>query len=305
MKPPLKVKDDKSKIGAATRMIIALVVFLVTFVIADFIEGRLPRPDISGDLLNQTPGLIAVLAVLLVLKREFEVKPGNYGMKPDRQWLIDMFGGITIGIIFQALSTAGLLFIGGQEIVGQWSMGVFESYLGVIVASSAAVVAFFIVALSENLIFRGIMIKEFVIGFRSSNISGSRATIIAVIISSILFGILHLNSGLSTSVVVMQAVVGGIYFGIGYVLTDSLGLPIGIHLSTNLWTTLIFAESGGGYPAVFRLTREVDIGIDLIFTLILPSTVLIGAILLWVRITRGKIPEFSLSVDDDRDEIEE
>jgi CAAX amino terminal protease family. len=101
-------------------------------------------------------------------------------------------------------------------------------------------------------------------------------------------------AGLSTTVVVLQAVVGGLYFGLAYVLTDSLALPVGIHFSTNLWITVVFGQPDSGFPAAFRLTRPFDLGFELITVLFLPVGVLIAAIFLWVKATRGEIPKASL-----------
>jgi len=93
---------------------------------------------------------------------------------------------------------------------------------------------------------------------------------------------------------VLQAVVGGLYFGTAYVLTDSLALPVGIHFSTNLWTTVVFGQPESGFPAAFRLTRPFALGVELIIVLFFPVGILLLAVFLWVRATRGEVPEISL-----------
>jgi hypothetical protein len=176
-------------------------------------------------------------------------------------------------------------------------MGVFDAPVDVAVAIGATALAFIVVALGEDLLFRGVLIREFTTGLTSRNLSRASATGVAVVAAALLFGSLHLNAGaagLSTGVAVLQAVVGGVYFGIAYVLTDSLALPVGIHFSTNLWATVVFGQPDSGYPTAFRLTRRIDLGADLIALLVLPAGVLIAAVFLWVRATRGEIPELSL-----------
>ena len=177
---------------------------------------------------------------------------------------------------------------------GRWG---FDAPVDVAVAIGATALAFIVVALGEDLLFRGVLIREFTTGLTSRNLSRASATGVAVVAAALLFGSLHLNAGapgLSTGVAVLQAVVGGVYFGIAYVLTDSLALPVGIHFSTNLWATVVFGQPDSGYPTAFRLTRRIDLGADLIVLLILPAGVLIAAVFLWVRATRGEIPELSL-----------
>ncbi|WP_217900383.1 CPBP family intramembrane glutamic endopeptidase [Halorubrum sp. Eb13] len=167
--------------------------------------------------------------------------------------------------------------------------------VGLAIGATAA--AFVIVGLWEDFIFRGVLIRELVVGLTSRQVSRPAATGSAVVVSALVFGAIHLNAGaagLSASVAVVQAVVGGLYFGLAYVLTDSLALPVGIHFSTNLWTSVVFGQPESGYPAAFRLTRPFDLGADLIVVLLLPTAVLIVAIMLWVRVTRGEVPEASL-----------
>lgn len=177
---------------------------------------------------------------------------------------------------------------------GRWG---FDAPVDVAVPIGATALAFIFVALGEDLLFRGVLIREFTTGLTSRNLSRASATGVAVVAAALLFGSLHLNAGaagLSTGVAVLQAVVGGVYFGIAYVLTDSLALPVGIHFSTNLWATVVFGQPDSGYPTAFRLTRQIDLGADLTVLLVLPAGVLIAAVFLWVRATRGEIPELSL-----------
>jgi membrane protease YdiL (CAAX protease family) len=175
--------------------------------------------------------------------------------------------------------------------------GVFDGPATLVVALGATVLAFFIIALWEDFLFRGILIREFVVGLASRGVSQTAATSSAVVVSALLFGALHVNAGaagLSTAVVVLQAVIGGPYFGLAYVLTGSLALPIGIHFSTNLWTTVVFGQPDSGFPAAFRLTRPIDLGAELIIILFLPVGILVAAVLAWTWATRGEIPEPSL-----------
>ncbi|WP_394346030.1 hypothetical protein [Halorubrum sp. BOL3-1] len=102
-------------------------------------------------------------------------------------------------------------------------------------------------------------------------------------------------SGLSAVVVVLQAVVAGLYFGLAHVLTGSLALPVGIHLSTNLWTAVVFGQPDSGFPAAFRLTPPFDFGADLLVIMLLPAGALVAAVFGWVRVTRGNFPKVSLS----------
>ncbi|WP_170938239.1 MULTISPECIES: CPBP family intramembrane glutamic endopeptidase [unclassified Halorubrum] len=278
-------------------MVVAAVMFVATFAAVGLVLAQLSTPDVLTNLPNQLPMLCGVAAVVLVISYAFETTPAAYGLSLGRQWLNDFAGGAVIGALFQAVSTAAILATGSGRIVSSWSMGVFSDPVTVGLAIGATAAAFVIVGLWEDFIFRGVLIRELVVGLTSRQVSRPAATGSAVVVSALVFGAIHLNAGaagLSASVAVVQAVVGGLYFGLAYVLTDSLALPVGIHFSTNLWTSVVFGQPESGYPAAFRLTRPFDLGADLIVVLLLPTAVLIVAIMLWVRVTRGEVPEASL-----------
>lgn len=286
-------------VGATVRAVVAFVVFFATLVVVGLVLSRVPTPSVLTNLPDQVPIFCGVGAVLFVLARAFDVSPAAYGLDLDRRWGTDLLGGVLIGVLFQALSTAAILATDAGRIVDRWALGVASGPVTAVIALGATVVAFFAVALGEDLLFRGILIREGVIGLASRGVSRLGATAAAVAGSALLFGSLHLNAGaegLSTAVVVLQAVVGGLYFGLAYVLTDSLALPVGIHLSTNLWTVVVFGQPDSGFPAAFRLTRPFELGPELVIIYLLPVGVLVAAVVGWVRATRGEFPKASLGV---------
>lgn len=286
-----------SPTGATIRIVTAFAMFFGPIVVVGLAISRVPTPNIVTLLPDQIPTLCGVATVVFVSARVFDVSPAAYGLNVDRRWMSDLLGGVVLGAVYQGVVTAAILATGAGTIVDRWSMGVFDAPVDVAVAIGATALAFIVVALGEDLLFRGVLIREFTTGLTSRNLSRASATGVAVVAAALLFGSLHLNAGaagLSTGVAVLQAVVGGVYFGIAYVLTDSLALPVGIHFSTNLWATVVFGQPDSGYPTAFRLTRRIDLGADLIALLVLPAGVLIAAVFLWVRATRGEIPELSL-----------
>jgi uncharacterized protein len=81
--------------------------------------------------------------------------------------------------------------------------------------------------LSEELLFRGIMLPAFGLN------------LVAVIISSVLFGVLHLSGANQWPYVVWATVVG---FALGYValITGNLLIPITAHIITNLVSSCLW-----------------------------------------------------------------
>lgn len=290
-------KQSKFK-SAILRVIVAFLVYFVSLLGIGVILSRVPTPDVLTLLPNQVPQLFAIALVLAVLTKRFETNLSNYGLNIDTRWGLDAVVGVMVGVIFQGISTVALIYVGDATVAESWTTGVFDSRGAVVLAVSSTVVGYAVVAVGEDLMFRGVLIRELAESAKSFDFSGQTSTIIAIIISSILFGLLHIGAGadgLSTEVVVLQALVAGIYFGIAYTITDSLAIPIGIHLSTNVWTTLVFGTSGSGYPMAFAFERSVQLEPTLLITLFLPAGVLVGLVLLWVQFVGEDSLDISLS----------
>ena len=81
--------------------------------------------------------------------------------------------------------------------------------------------------LSEELLFRGIMLPAFGLN------------LVALVISSLLFGILHLSGANQWSYVVWATIIG---FALGYValITGNLLIPIAAHIVTNLVSSCLW-----------------------------------------------------------------
>jgi len=102
-------------------------------------------------------------------------------------------------------------------------------------------------AVGEEIIFRGVIFRLLEEAF---------GTAVALVVSAIVFGLLHmLNSGATITGVVAVALEAGVLLGLAYALARSLWLPIGIHLGWNFTEGGIFgsAVSGGASAGVFPM----------------------------------------------------
>ena len=82
-------------------------------------------------------------------------------------------------------------------------------------------------ALSEELLFRGVMLPAFGLTFE------------AVIISSLCFGVLHLSSPKQWSYVAWATIVG-VFLGYSALVTHNLVVPVVAHMATNLISSSIW-----------------------------------------------------------------
>jgi uncharacterized protein len=128
--------------------------------------------------------------------------------------------GASIGAAAFTLTILIIGMFGGWEHVGGGTFGGFLISMGLMTS----------VATNEELLFRGVIfrIMEERIG-----------TVLALVVSSVIFGLTHLvNPGATLWGTLAIAIEGGTLTGAAYVLTRSVWLPIGIHFAWN------FAEAG-------------------------------------------------------------
>jgi len=105
------------------------------------------------------------------------------------------------------------------------------------------------IGLSEELMFRGYMI---------SNISRDTNYIIALIISAILFSLIHLGSGDSIKNILLMGFTFTIFFGLIFIMTKNIFLAIGFH---GAWDT---------FERLFHpLFKSADIGSNTILIILL------------------------------------
>jgi membrane protease YdiL (CAAX protease family) len=107
-----------------------------------------------------------------------------------------------------------------------------------------SIVLFTCVAIMEEFLFRGYILRNLMISFNKY---------IALIISSILFALIHGMNPNMDGFSAMSLFLAGILLGITYIYTKNLWFPIALHLSWNLFQTLFgFNVSGQDFYSVIE-----------------------------------------------------
>lgn len=97
---------------------------------------------------------------------------------------------------------------------------------------------YFLVGFYEEFLARGVLFRGLEVAFGS---------VVALVLSSLAFGLLHLgNPGATLLGAVTSAAGGGVVFGTAYMLTRSLWLAIGLHWAADFWQGSFFGLRPAG-----------------------------------------------------------
>jgi len=177
----------------------------------------------------------------------------DYGLGVDRQWLIDCGVGLLIGAgamtAVVALGVAGgWIAVVGAELSTD-SLGLF----GLLVA------VFVVVGIYEELLVRGYLLTNLAEGFRWFEMVGHRlAVALATLLSSGVFGGLHLMNPNATLVSTTVISAAGVMLALGYLYTGELAIPIGIHITWNIFQGLIYGLPVSGIELPVRLVATTS-----------------------------------------------
>ncbi len=219
----------------------------------------------------------------------------DFGFHFNRRWWTDFGFGLFLGALLMALIFGVELAAGWVTITG-WLQGTGSISFGVGMAVS--VIVFLCVGFYEEMFSRGYQLRNLAEGLNFKFLSPRAALLIAYLISSSFFGLLHLGNPNSSLTSTLYLVGAGLFLGIGYLLTGELALPIGLHIAWNFFQGNVF-----GFPVSGSVTGATIIAIQQggpeFLTggafgpeagLIHPIAAVLGIILifLWVRYSHGK-----------------
>jgi membrane protease YdiL (CAAX protease family) len=284
-------------------------------VVAVLLAGSVGRPTSGGlDTPDFTPvfpgatvtplasgvaGLVGAVLTVWLAGRFLDRRPfSDFGFHLDGGWWLDLLFGMVLGALLLSVIFLAELRLGWIEIVGA-----FETFgtNGPFAPSVLLPVAVFLcVGFSEETVFRGYQLKNAAEGLNYPTLGPRGAVLLAWVLSSVFFGVLHADNPGATTVSTLNIILAGLMLGFGYVLSGELAIPIGLHITWNLFQGAVygFPVSGfGPFGATFLATKRT--GPDL-WTggpfgpeagLLAPAVMLLGIFLiaLWTRLRTGKL----------------
>ena len=281
--------DDDKRLRAGWRLLVHLVIGLILLfllgALATFALALTDNTDLGTDvsLIQILFALVVTLSVFLARRFIDRRSFASLGLDRKHHAFSDLLTGIAI---------PGLLM--GAIFLTEWAIGWlhFEAFAWQVEPSQDVAVntllmfgAFIVVGWNEELLTRGYWLHNLADGLTLSW---------GVIISSVLFALLHLGNPNVTIVAIIGLVLAGLFLAYGYVRTRQLWLPIGLHIGWNFFENTIFGFPVSGLDEPGLLRHSVD-GPELITGgafgpeagLIVVPTIALGTVLIYIY-TKGR-----------------
>lgn len=232
------------RLRAVLRLVLQtlLVVFLsaVAFALLMWLFGLEGLDDVENPLVIVASNLVLIGAVLAAAPLVDRRSIADFGLRVDRAWLIDLAAGLLLATL--SLLTMFVIMLSMGWVSVQFADPVSVDYLQI----GAWFAAFAFVGIGEEMLARGYHLRNMAEGLKGRLLSARGAVLAAAVVSSIVFGLLHVPNPNMTAVAAFNLCVAGIVLALPVLLTGRLGFSIGFHIAWNfvLGNVLGFPVSG-------------------------------------------------------------
>lgn len=169
-------------------------------------------------------------AVSVVDRRTFR----DFGLALDGRWYRELLAGLAVGVVMVASVVLVALLVGVATIEGTLVTRDGELLGGFSVVAGVVLGGLFVLVLAglEELFFRGYLLVN-VAEPLAGHLDDRRAVLVAVVVSSVLFGIAHALNPDASLLSALNITLVGVVLAAGYVLTERLAIPVGVHVAWN------------------------------------------------------------------------
>lgn len=165
----------------------------------------------------------------------------NLGFRLSKTWRLDLGFGLFLGaflmtIVFLIELAAGWVTVTGTFVTLTPGDGFPAAIL-------YPIVLFILVGIQEEAVGRGYQLTNLAEGLNCKRIDPRWSVAIAALISAAIFGLAHSTNPHASVISTLCVSLAGIFLALGFVLTGELGIPIGLHITWNLFQGNVF-----GFP---------------------------------------------------------
>lgn len=244
------ISRDELRLRAGWRLLIQSLAMLVLLACSSlpiaFSPALLTTPE--GLLFSQGAEFFVVVLSVFLARRLLDKRTfKSLGLKIDRQALVDTLVGAGIpffmmGTIYLIESSLGWLSFTGFA----WQ---YDPAITMVTQVSMYLLTFILVGWSEELLSRGYHLQNLISGL---NVPW------AVVLSSAVFGILHLVNPNASWEGAVGVFIAGSFLAFSYLRTRQLWLPIGLHIGMNFFEGVVFGFPVSGIGSYHLIRTTID-----------------------------------------------
>lgn len=288
--------SSQKRLRAAWRLGLQFNLFFAVVIIYA-IPTQLAAPGLGASLLGSLLYLFCGIGAALLMARFIDRRRfTDYGFHFNRLWWLDFGFGLLLGAflltgIFLTEKSLGWVSLTGRLVSGL--------PLPFSLAFLLAVLNYLAVGVNEELTFRGYQLKNLAEGLRGKKLGASAAILLALLISSMFFGLGHITNPGASVASTLNIILAGLLLALPFLLTGELAASIGLHITWNLFegTVYGFAVSGGAPGThLFAIQQSgpelwtggafgPEAGLLCILWILVGG----GLVILWVRFLRQRI----------------
>jgi len=277
------LSPNENRLRAGWRLLLFIVLFMVIGKISRIPTSFLPQTWLDGDttilvLIEQLLSLVAITLSVFIARRFLDKHPfTSLGLERNKQTYKDILAGIVIAFLMFSFIFIIELSLGWLKVDGYAWQTISGGTVAIQIVLWVAI--FVIVGWQEELLSRGYLLQ---------NLADGINLFWAVVISSALFGLMHLGNPGATWVSTLGIVLAGLFLTMPYLLTRQLWISIGLHIGWNFSEGVIYGSPVSGINTFHIINTSVS-GSDLLTGgafgpeagLVLIPVLALGAFLVW------------------------
>lgn len=283
---------SEGRARAPWRIVLPLIPLLVFgAAVAGLLADALALPIPALVLVAQLTLAVAAFVVFAVSTRYLDRGRSirAYGLRADRRWCLDLLAGFAIGVLAVTIPSLVAIAAGWYAVSTTFATDSVALWAGL----GLIAVAYLCTGFWEELVFRGVLMTNAAEGLRRW-FSRPAVLVVALFLQAVIFGVIHVEQWTAQAphpAFVVTWILAGLVFGLLYLLSDDLALPIGVHAAINAAEAGLFSQTApaaGGIPVLVLiepLSHSILAGHG---GLLMVSRTLLAAILgvLWLRYAR-------------------
>ena len=257
------VNKSEKRLRAGWRILIHLIAVIAFGIGGGFVASQVPDGPVS-EVVDSLVYLVVVLFATWLVGRFIDRRRfAAFGFHLSAGWWADLMFGLVLGAALMSGIVAVMLNLGWATLSQDSATD-----LNVPIAAAFAIQlwALIVVGINEEVVFRGYQLRNMSEGF--SRFGKPLAIFIAIVISSAIFGLGHLGNeseaaggAHTTSLAMLNLILaGGVMLAVPYLLTGELAIPIGIHITWNLFQGPVFGLAVSGLESNTRLLTVTPTG---------------------------------------------